>query len=74
MVGSEDIFKKVIERSLSSNIFNDREVLRPDYIPNELPHRDEQINRISAILAPIFRGERPNNIFIYGLTGTGIQI
>jgi cell division control protein 6 len=71
VVGSEDIFKKVIERSLSSNIFNDREVLRPDYIPNELPHRDEQINRISAILAPIFRGERPNNIFIYGLTGTG---
>lgn len=67
----DDIFKRLIERSLSSAVFKDREVLRPDYIPNELPHRDEQISKISSILAPIFRGERPSNIFIYGLTGTG---
>lgn len=67
----DEVFKKIIERSLSSTIFKDREVLRPDYIPNELPHRDEQIGKISSILAPIFRGERPSNIFIYGLTGTG---
>ncbi len=67
----DDIFRRIAERSLSSNIFNDREVLRPDYIPNELPHRDEQISKVSSILAPIFRGERPSNVFIYGLTGTG---
>ncbi len=67
----DDLFKKIVERSLTSNIFNDREVLRPDYIPNELPHRDNQISKISSILAPIFRGERPSNVFIYGLTGTG---
>lgn len=67
----DDLFRKIAERSLSSDIFNDREVLRPDYIPNELPHRDEQVSKISSILAPIFRGERPSNIFIYGLTGTG---
>ncbi len=45
--------------------------MRPDYIPDELPHRDEQISKISSILAPLLRGEKPNNIFIYGLTGTG---
>ncbi len=70
-MGIDDMFKRIVERSLTSKIFNDREVLRPDYIPNELPHRDEQISKISSILAPIFRGERPSNIFIYGLTGTG---
>ncbi|MEM2158316.1 MAG: cell division control protein Cdc6, partial [Sulfolobales archaeon] len=50
-VSVDEVFKKIIERSLSSTIFKDREVLRPDYIPNELPHRDEQIGKISSILA-----------------------
>lgn len=67
----DDVFKRILERSLTSIIFVNREVLRPDYIPDELPHRDEQISRISSILAPLLRGEKPNNIFIYGLTGTG---
>jgi len=46
-------------------------VLRPDYIPDFLPHREEQIRKITEILAPLLDGERPSNIFIYGLTGTG---
>lgn len=67
----DDLLKKIMEKSLMSNIFVNREVLRPDYIPNELPHRDEQVEKLSSILAPLFRGERPSNVFIYGLTGTG---
>ncbi|MEB3817034.1 MAG: orc1/cdc6 family replication initiation protein [Desulfurococcales archaeon] len=54
-----------------SPIFKRREVLLPDYVPEELPHRDAEIARLARILAPALRGERPNNVFIFGLTGTG---
>ncbi|RLG85934.1 MAG: cell division control protein Cdc6 [Thermoprotei archaeon] len=61
----------IFERATSSSIFINREVLRPDYIPDELPHREEQIARLGSILAPALQGARPSNVFIYGLTGTG---
>ncbi len=67
MASVEEIF----ERYLASRIFKDREKLLPDYVPEELPHRDEQIARLAKVLAPALIGSRPNNIFIYGLTGTG---
>ncbi|MCE4612690.1 MAG: ORC1-type DNA replication protein [Desulfurococcales archaeon] len=54
-----------------SKIFANREVLMPDYIPKELPHRESEIRRVASVLAPALRGERPSNLFIYGLTGTG---
>jgi len=63
----EDIF----ERAIKSPIFKRREVLLPDYVPDYLPHRDAEIVRLARILAPALRGERPNNVFIFGLTGTG---
>lgn len=67
MASVEEIF----ERYLSSRIFKNREKLLPDYVPDELPHRDEQIRRLATILAPALVGSRPSNVFIYGLTGTG---
>ncbi len=67
MSNIEEIFEKYI----SSRIFKDREKLLPDYVPRELPHRDNQIRRLATILAPALGGSRPSNVFIYGLTGTG---
>ncbi|RLG78056.1 MAG: cell division control protein Cdc6 [Thermoprotei archaeon] len=61
----------IFDRATSSTIFINREVLRPDYIPDELPHREEQIAKLGSILAPALQGARPSNVFIYGLTGTG---
>jgi cell division control protein 6 len=62
---------EIFGRVLRSKIFKNRKVLMPDYIPNELPHREKQIERVATTLAPALREERPNNLFIYGLTGTG---
>ena len=62
----------VFDRFLSSTyIFKDREVLRHDYIPEKLPHRDEQIHCLGGIMAPVLRGSPCSNVFIYGKTGTG---
>jgi cell division control protein 6 len=52
-------------------IFDNKEVLRPSYTPHELPHRNEQINKMATILVAALRGETPSNILIYGKTGTG---
>jgi len=63
-----NIFDKFLQ---DSQIFANREVLHPDYVPDHLPHREEQIKRTGNILAPVLRGSRGSNIFIYGQTGTG---
>lgn len=71
MLGYRDELEEVFSSALKSTIFINRDVLRPEYIPNELPHREEQVSKLGAILAPSLKGSKPNNIFIYGLTGTG---
>lgn len=53
------------------NIFINRDVLRHDYIPENLPHRNEQIQRLGSILAPSLSGSKISNAFIYGKSGTG---
>ncbi len=70
---SRDILDEIIEARLSRRhrIFLDKEKLHPDYIPEKLPHREDQIKRIASVIVPALEGIRPNNILIYGLTGTG---
>ena len=48
-----------------------REVLRDSYVPNRLPHREQQIRAVAEVLAPALRGEVPSNLLIYGKIGTG---
>jgi len=52
-------------------LFQDKKALQSNYTPETINHRDSQIKQIADILAPILRGEKPSNIFIYGKTGTG---
>ena len=59
-----DLFKE-------SDIFANREVLSPHYVPKHLLFRDRQISEIEKSLTPSLRGERGRNVFIYGKTGTG---
>ncbi len=67
----DDILEDVFERVTSSKIFKNRDVLMPDYLPHKLPHRETQIRKVASVLAQALKGYRPNNLFIYGLTGTG---
>ncbi|MCQ5377206.1 MAG: AAA family ATPase, partial [Candidatus Methanomethylicia archaeon] len=66
-----DEINNLFERFMSSRIFANRDILRPDYIPEDLPHRRNQILRLAEILAPALQGARPSNVFIYGVPGTG---
>jgi cell division control protein 6 len=64
----DDIFEKFVN---NKKIFKNREVLRHSFLPNNLPHREEQIQRVGETVAPVLKGVRGSNIFIYGKTGTG---
>ncbi len=56
------------------SIFIDKRTLMPSYVPDEILYREEQLQEVANILAPILRMEKPSNLFIYGKTGTGKTI
>ena len=63
-----DIFGQLLK---SEGIFLNREVMRPSYMPEILPHREKEINDLASVLVPALKSETPSNVFIYGKTGTG---
>lgn len=65
---SGGVFEELLE---TQQIFDDREYLRSSYVPENLPHRKEQIDKLARIWVAPLRGETPSNVFIYGKTGTG---
>ncbi|MBN1645033.1 ORC1-type DNA replication protein [Candidatus Woesearchaeota archaeon] len=52
-------------------LFKNKRALQSNYTPEQIFHRERQIQTAANILAPCLRKERPSNIFIYGKTGTG---
>ncbi len=61
----------IFDSALKNTIFQNKSVLQVNHTPETIPHRDKQIEHIASILAPILRGERCSNLFLYGKTGTG---
>jgi cell division control protein 6 len=71
-MGNPSVLDDVFENFVNGiRLFKDREVLRHDYIPEKLPHREEQIKLLGQTVAPVLKDARCSNIFIYGKTGTG---
>ncbi|NIO44079.1 MAG: ORC1-type DNA replication protein [Candidatus Aenigmarchaeota archaeon] len=68
MNSSENLFSKFLQ---SKSIFKNREALTISFSPENIPHREKQINDLGRILAPALKGGRPSNVFLYGRTGTG---
>jgi len=71
-LNNTDVLSEVFDCFIRGiHIFTNREVLRHDYIPETLPHREEQVRFLGEMVAPVLKGERCSNIFVYGKTGTG---
>jgi len=74
-LSTTDVLESIFDKYLSTaKIFAQRDVLRHDYIPSHLPHRDEHIQRLAGILAPALHQSKISNVFVYGKTGTGKTI
>ena len=63
----DKIFDSVGKRSL----LKEKKILQSNYSPEDIPHRDKQIEQVASVLAPSLLGEKTSNLFIYGKTGTG---
>jgi len=71
-VDNSDVLGCVFDNFLNGkHVFKNREVLRHDYVPETLPHREPQVRFLGEAVAPVLKGERCSNIFVYGKTGTG---
>lgn len=62
---------KIFDSYAGASIFKNKGVLQINYTPETIPHRDQQIESVASILAPVLKGERASNLFVYGKTGTG---
>jgi cell division control protein 6 len=67
-VGNENIFEKQL---LKGSVFLNKDIISPHYIPQKLPFREKQIDLITQSLSPVLNNSKPNNLFVYGKTGTG---
>jgi cell division control protein 6 len=54
-----------------SKIFKDEQVLFSEYLPEMLPHRDQQIKQLANNLLPASKGRKPQNTFLSGPPGIG---
>ncbi len=54
-----------------SKVFKNRDIITPHYTPKKLPFREKQIEEITSTLRVALKGSKPNNLFLYGKTGTG---
>lgn len=62
---------KIFDSFDKNVVFKNKAILQANYKPEEILHRSDQIKQIASILAPVLRGEKTSNLFLYGKTGTG---
>lgn len=63
--------QEIFDSANKNSLFRDKSLLQINHTPEEIPHRDSQIQQIASILAPLLKGDKPSNLFLYGKTGTG---
>ena len=52
-------------------MMTDARVLQPQFIPQEVKHRDAEVNTLSAALDPITDGNTADTTFLFGPSGVG---
>lgn len=52
-------------------IFHNKDFLQPDHIPDDFEARETELKHYKNALYPIYKGEKPKNIFLQGDSGTG---
>ncbi len=60
----DDAFKK-------STVFKDQKKLDFDYVPKEIVHRDDHLQKLASIFKPVVTSNVSQNVLITGSVGTG---
>nr|MCS5544304.1 AAA family ATPase [Gammaproteobacteria bacterium] len=67
-----DPVDKLLDKADSGHlIIKNPNVLRHDYIPERIIHRDKQQELVTQSLIPLYRKSIPPNLLVYGKPGTG---
>ena len=53
------------------SVFKDQGKLSFDYLPEKLPHREKQMQRLFSLMRPVVEAGASSNAFLYGPVGTG---
>ena len=61
----------IFDESIDKGIIKDERFLYPEYVPERLPFREEEITEMVFCLKPATSGNKPENIFISGPPGIG---
>jgi cell division control protein 6 len=61
-------FEEILNKK---SIIKDMNALSPHFIPDNILYRDNEIEAIARTIAPVFKNQKPRNLFVYGKTGTG---
>ena len=62
--------KGIFDR-LDSGVFRDERMLLPEHQPSELLFREAEIRAVARAFSGVATGQRPENVFVFGPTGTG---
>jgi cell division control protein 6 len=64
----QNLFEQVFK---ADRLFINRELMRSTYIPEILPHREQEITELANILSPALNYETPSNVLMFGKPGIG---
>lgn len=74
-VEQKDMLDGIFNESIGMKaVFRNKDILTDRHVPDNIPHRDEQIGHIARILAPALKDQRTSNLFIFGTVGTGKSV
>lgn len=65
---ASNIFSK---SSKIHEVFKSEKFLYPEFVPERLPFREQQVDELVFALKPLSEGRKGRNVFAFGSTGTG---
>ncbi len=69
---SEDFLDNIFEKAATGEtLIKNRRTLTIDYVPENLPFRDEETKTVAQSLSVVLKGARPSNLLLFGKPGTG---
>lgn len=69
---SEDFLDNIFEKAATGEtLIKNRRTLTIDYVPENLPFRDEETKTVAQALSVVLKGARPSNLLLFGKPGTG---
>ena len=67
-----DPVERLLDNAEQGNLLiKNPNVLRHDYIPERILHRDKQQELVTQSLIPLYKKSIPPNLLVYGKPGTG---